>query len=588
MAADIRSFGARCDGSDDSGAINAAFNSLPNGSTLQLNCTLGIGPSGVLLGSKQGVIVDGAGGSIIGLANNPAKILIRVEACNNCTIRNLTINANNVGAAGLGLHWSSGSTLANNTISNITLPAAAGIVAMGNSNNTYTGNTVAGTSGYGGDASRGIWIGNASTQTMDRNATITNNNVRDIAATALVVQSAGATVSGNVVERAQGSGVKIEPVQGQGGQTVVEGNTLRNNAWHGVQCERCDAPVVIRNNTFASNTVSGVYASGGVFNGAQISNNSFSGNGQAGIYMYDGRGVSIQSNQFSGNGNGIVIEAGPSSSLGNVTVASNEMSGSNGDGMVVRGRGGYFNGLNVSSNNFTSNRRYGMSMEETNAGAITGVGMSGNCFSGNGVGGLLDLRASDRLSISVSSGCGALTVGVTAGSTTSSMTVPTTTTTTTTTTSSSTANTSGMTPIRVNAGGSQYTDSQGNVWSGDYGFSGGYVDNFPGSIANTNDAPLYYTGRWNGGNFAYTFQVPSGTRTVTLKFAETYFQSPGRRVFDVIVNGQTVLSSFDIVAASGGIRAAVDRTFQVQSNGQVQIYFAGRVDDPIVNAIEIK
>jgi hypothetical protein len=30
---DIRSFGARCDGSDDSGAINAAFGALPNGGT---------------------------------------------------------------------------------------------------------------------------------------------------------------------------------------------------------------------------------------------------------------------------------------------------------------------------------------------------------------------------------------------------------------------------------------------------------------------------------------------------------------------------------------------------------------------------
>src|SRR5690349_15960110 len=104
---DVRSFGARCDGSDDSGAINAAFNATPNGGTLLLGCTLGIGSSGVVLHNKQNVTVDGSGGRLVALSNNNAAMVFRVEVCDGCTMRNLSIEANNVGAGGISVFWSS-------------------------------------------------------------------------------------------------------------------------------------------------------------------------------------------------------------------------------------------------------------------------------------------------------------------------------------------------------------------------------------------------------------------------------------------------------------------------------------------------
>src|SRR5690242_10069490 len=110
---DIRSFGARCDGSDDSGAINAAFRALSNGGTLLLNCTLGIGPTGVVLNNKQNVKVDGSNGRLVGLANNNASILFRAEVCDGGTCRNLTIDARSVGAGGFSIFWSNNSTVEN-------------------------------------------------------------------------------------------------------------------------------------------------------------------------------------------------------------------------------------------------------------------------------------------------------------------------------------------------------------------------------------------------------------------------------------------------------------------------------------------
>ena len=150
-------------------------------------------------------------------------------------------------------------------------------------------------------------------------------------------------------------------------------------------------------------------------------------------------------------------------------------------------------------------------------------------------------------------------------------------------------------PIRVNAGGASFTDSQGRVWSADSAFSGGNAASVSGrAIASTVDDTLYQSERW--GASTYTFTVPAGSYQVTLKFVETYFTSgaaSGQRLFDVAVNGATVLTNFDIKATAGGANIAVDLTFGVNAgagNNNLQIQFihvAGQPDDPKVDAIEI-
>ncbi len=151
-------------------------------------------------------------------------------------------------------------------------------------------------------------------------------------------------------------------------------------------------------------------------------------------------------------------------------------------------------------------------------------------------------------------------------------------------------------PIRVNGGGTAVTDSQGRMWSADTGFSGGNAASVSAgtAIANTVDDTLYQSERW--GPSTYTFTVPAGSYQVTLKFAETYFTSgaaSGQRLFNVAINGTTVLTNFDIKAAAGGANIAVDRTFAVNAgagNNNLQIQFihvSGQPDDPKVGAIEI-
>src|SRR5205085_10505300 len=87
--------------------------------------------------------------------------------------------------------------------------------------------------------------------------------------------------------------------------------------------------------------------------------------------------------------------------------------------------------------------------------------------------------------------------------------------------------------IRVNAGGSSYTDSHGNAWSADYGYSGGSTYSTGSYISNTSDQTLYQPEHFAPGSFYYQFSVPNGTYTVNLNFAEICFVSPGQRVFSV-------------------------------------------------------
>ena len=85
---------------------------------------------------------------------------------------------------------------------------------------------------------------------------------------------------------------------------------------------------------------------------------------------------------------------------------------------------------------------------------------------------------------------------------------------------------------------------------------------------------------------AMTYTIPNRTagsaQTVTLYFAETYVTAAGQRLFNVSINGTSVLSSFDIYASAGGQNRAIARTFTTTANssGQVVIQFISGTREP--------
>lgn len=112
-------------------------------------------------------------------------------------------------------------------------------------------------------------------------------------------------------------------------------------------------------------------------------------------------------------------------------------------------------------------------------------------------------------------------------------------------------------------------------------------------IAGTKDDPLYRTEE-NGpaGELAYVFTgLPPGAYRVTLKFAEIWHKRKGARIFDVALNGKTVLRDLDILALAGGPDRALDRTFTVHvgPEGKIRITFPrAKADLPKVSAILVE
>jgi hypothetical protein len=143
--------------------------------------------------------------------------------------------------------------------------------------------------------------------------------------------------------------------------------------------------------------------------------------------------------------------------------------------------------------------------------------------------------------------------------------------------------------IRVNAGGPAYTDSLGNIWAADNGFTGGGAFSTTTSIANTTEKTLYQSERFgDSGGLEYVTPVANGQYTVTLKFAEIYFTSAGQRVFNIVINGDIVQNNFDPFAAAGGANTAVDESYPITvTTGAIDIKLVAVAQNPKISAIEI-
>ena len=103
-------------------------------------------------------------------------------------------------------------------------------------------------------------------------------------------------------------------------------------------------------------------------------------------------------------------------------------------------------------------------------------------------------------------------------------------------------------------------------------------------------ASVYQTERY-GPRLRSTFSglAVEAKYRVRLHFAETNWERPGQRVFDVSVNGTTVLRGFDIIKDAGGKYIADVKTFIVTSSasGEIVISETSLTDNATLNALEI-
>jgi hypothetical protein len=123
----------------------------------------------------------------------------------------------------------------------------------------------------------------------------------------------------------------------------------------------------------------------------------------------------------------------------------------------------------------------------------------------------------------------------------------------------------------INAGGGAYLAADGTPYAADNAFAGGSTQVSTHAVAGTDDDVLYND--WRYGNFAYHVPVFDGAYTVELQFADTYNTAAGQRVFDVAIEGASVLDAFDIIADAGVDSAVVKRFDVVVSDGVLDIAF---------------
>jgi hypothetical protein len=113
------------------------------------------------------------------------------------------------------------------------------------------------------------------------------------------------------------------------------------------------------------------------------------------------------------------------------------------------------------------------------------------------------------------------------------------------------------------------------------------------SVANPAPQSVYQTyaqAPGGAGNaLSYRLPVPDGTYSISLDFVEDYYGSAGHRVFNINLQGQTVLASFDIYATAGAQDKAVRKTFSVTASGGkgIALDLVNVQDSATLSAIEL-
>ena len=130
-------------------------------------------------------------------------------------------------------------------------------------------------------------------------------------------------------------------------------------------------------------------------------------------------------------------------------------------------------------------------------------------------------------------------------------------------------------------------DKNGVTWNADT-----CTGDSPIVISGVYSSPIYNSAGFNSITAApilCNFSVLPGIYRVTFHLIEAFtsFNTPKRRIFDILLNGQPLVSNVDIFVRSGAVRTAYDLLTTVRSDGPLTFSFVSRVNPAMVAAIEI-
>lgn len=149
--------------------------------------------------------------------------------------------------------------------------------------------------------------------------------------------------------------------------------------------------------------------------------------------------------------------------------------------------------------------------------------------------------------------------------------------------------------VRIKAGDiSGYVAKSGERYGSDMYFEGGSAaginppDTAPANriAVRANDPALFDSAR--DGDFVYRIPLPAGKYRVTLSFEEPAATAAGQRLFDVTINGHSLLSNFDVYQAAGGRLIGIERSVDATAeNRTIELGFHGRRGKALISAISI-
>jgi hypothetical protein len=147
-------------------------------------------------------------------------------------------------------------------------------------------------------------------------------------------------------------------------------------------------------------------------------------------------------------------------------------------------------------------------------------------------------------------------------------------------------------PLRILAGysGKPQIDSAGNLWQPDQFFHfGGWWDRPDTVVARTSDPMLFK--HWRNGDFFYDIPLRPGVYELHLYFVAVEQASSDLSTFTVDINGDKILSAFDVRSDAFGANLADERVFRdvsPASNGFLHLGFTSERAPAILCAIEIQ
>ena len=140
----------------------------------------------------------------------------------------------------------------------------------------------------------------------------------------------------------------------------------------------------------------------------------------------------------------------------------------------------------------------------------------------------------------------------------------------------------------VNVGGDHYVAVDGTEYAPDSSISGGVVATLD-AVKGSQDAPLYET--YREGDMEISRSMANGVYDITLHFAEPDDVPGGTRVFDTIVEGNTVIDDLDVMASRDGkVRSGLAVTIPGVriDDGELNIEFKATAEEPVLSAVAVR